>query len=110
MSSDDQILLARAASGDGEALDALMSRYASRVYCLAYGITRSSGDAEEVVQDVFLQIVQKALSKYHEFRIFGHTGCPSHAPRHRKPLDEESPSPDGASCFSYSRVRGKMVL
>jgi RNA polymerase sigma-70 factor (ECF subfamily) len=57
--SDDRSLLAAAAAGDGQALEALMSRYASRIYRLAYGITRSSGDAEEVVQDVFLQVVQK---------------------------------------------------
>ena len=36
-----------------------MSRYASRIYRLAYGITRSASDAEEVVQDVFLQMVNK---------------------------------------------------
>jgi RNA polymerase sigma-70 factor (ECF subfamily) len=59
VSADDHTLLTRAAAGDGDALEALMSRYGSRVYRLAYGITRSSGDAEEVVQDVFLQVVQK---------------------------------------------------
>jgi RNA polymerase sigma-70 factor (ECF subfamily) len=58
-SSDDRSLLAAAAAGDGHALEALMSRYASRIYRLAHGITRSSGDAEEVVQDVFLQVVHK---------------------------------------------------
>ena len=36
-----------------------MTRYSARVYRLAYGITRSAPDAEEVVQDVFLQIVNK---------------------------------------------------
>lgn len=36
-----------------------MTRYAGRIYRLAYGITRSAADAEEVVQDVFLQVVQK---------------------------------------------------
>src|ERR687888_1468419 len=36
-----------------------MGRYAARVYRLAYGITRNAPDAEEVVQDVFLQIVNK---------------------------------------------------
>src|SRR5438270_406107 len=59
VSADDRTLLTRAAKGDGEALEALMSRYASRIYRLAYGITRSAPDAEEVVQDVFLQIVNK---------------------------------------------------
>jgi RNA polymerase sigma-70 factor (ECF subfamily) len=53
------VLLTRAAAGDGEALEMLMTRYAGRVYRLAYGITRSASDAEEVVQDVFLQIVHK---------------------------------------------------
>ena len=59
MSGDDRTLLARAAGGDGEALETLMGRYAARIYRLAYGITRSAPDAEEVVQDVFLQVVQK---------------------------------------------------
>jgi len=36
-----------------------MARFASRVYRLAFGITRSAADAEEIVQDVFLQVVQK---------------------------------------------------
>ena len=36
-----------------------MRRYSNRVYRLAYGITRSAPDAEEVVQDVFLQIINK---------------------------------------------------
>jgi RNA polymerase sigma-70 factor, ECF subfamily len=59
VATDDRLLLTRAATGDGEALEALMSRYASRVYRLAHGITRSAADAEEVVQDVFLQMVNK---------------------------------------------------
>ncbi len=36
-----------------------MTRYSARIYRLAYGITRSAPDAEEVVQDVFLQIINK---------------------------------------------------
>jgi RNA polymerase sigma-70 factor (ECF subfamily) len=36
-----------------------MTQYSARVYRLAYGITRSAPDAEEVVQDVFLQIINK---------------------------------------------------
>ena len=59
MTTEDRNLLARAATGDVEALETLMTRYSTRVYRLAYGITRSAPDAEEVVQDVFLQIVNK---------------------------------------------------
>jgi RNA polymerase sigma-70 factor (ECF subfamily) len=36
-----------------------MEHYAPRVYRLAYAITRNSGDAEEVVQDVFLSVFRK---------------------------------------------------
>lgn len=56
---DNRALLMRAASGDPGALDDLMSRYSGRVYRLAHGITRNAADAEEIVQDVFLQIVHK---------------------------------------------------
>jgi RNA polymerase sigma-70 factor (ECF subfamily) len=59
VSTEDRTLLTRAAAGDAEALEMLMTRYAGRIYRLAYGITRSAADAEEVVQDVFLQVVQK---------------------------------------------------
>ena len=57
--SDEQLLLQHAAAGDAGALETLMNRYSSRVYRLAYGITRSAPDAEEIVQDVFLQLVRK---------------------------------------------------
>jgi len=59
MTSDEQGLLKDAAGGDVLALEALMSRYSSRVYRLAYGITRNTADAEEIVQDVFLQMIRK---------------------------------------------------
>ena len=59
MMSDEHLLLKDAAGGDASALEALMSRYGSRVYRLAHGITRNSADAEEIVQDVFLQMVRK---------------------------------------------------
>ena len=59
LGTDDRSLLARAATGDASALEILMTRYSARVFRLAYGITRSAADAEEVAQDVFLQIVHK---------------------------------------------------
>jgi len=49
-------------AGDATALEALMERYSSRLYRLAYGITRSSRDAEEVLQDVFLTVFRKIAS------------------------------------------------
>ena len=44
---------------DPEAIEALMGRFAAKAYRLAHGITKSSADAEEVVQDVFATIIQK---------------------------------------------------
>jgi len=52
-------LVERLRAGDVAALEALMSDYASRVYRLAFGITRDQGDAEEVAQDVFLTLATK---------------------------------------------------
>lgn len=52
-------LVKRLQAGDASALEALMKRYSSRIYRLACGITRSSRDAEEVLQDVFLTAFRK---------------------------------------------------
>jgi RNA polymerase sigma-70 factor, ECF subfamily len=52
-------LIERLRGGDASALEALMERYATRVYRLAHGITRNPADAEEVVQDVFLSLFRK---------------------------------------------------
>ena len=52
-------LIERLQGGDAAALETLMSQYGGRVYRLAWGITRDQGDAEEVVQDVFLTLATK---------------------------------------------------
>lgn len=57
--SGETHLIARLRAGDAEALEILMGRYSARVYRLAFGITRSDADAEEVVQDVFLSLFRK---------------------------------------------------
>jgi DNA-directed RNA polymerase specialized sigma24 family protein len=46
-------LVERLQASDASALEALMERYSSRLYRLACGITRSSRDAEEVLQTSF---------------------------------------------------------
>ena len=56
----DTRLVERLRAGDVAALEELMREYGGRVYRLAWGITRDQGDAEEVVQDVFLTIAQKS--------------------------------------------------
>jgi RNA polymerase sigma-70 factor, ECF subfamily len=52
-------LIDRLRRGDALALDTLVARHAGQVYRVAYGITLSAVDAEEVVQDVFLTLFRK---------------------------------------------------
>jgi len=56
---DDVQLVTRLRAGDVSALDTLIERHAPRAYRRAYAITRNHGDAEEVVQDVFLNVFRK---------------------------------------------------
>lgn len=55
----ERALVAMLRLGDPVALEALMTRYAGRVYRVAHGICRNQADAEEVVQDVFLTLYRK---------------------------------------------------
>ena len=53
---DDATLVARAREGDLRAFEALVGRYQRRIYQLAWRMTSSSGDAEDVTQEVFLTL------------------------------------------------------
>src|SRR5258705_7032370 len=55
----ERALIQKLRAGDAAALEILTSVHASRLYRLAYGITRNDADAEEVVQDVFLTLFRK---------------------------------------------------
>jgi len=57
--STEAELVARLRRRDAGALEVLMQHHAARVYRVAFGITRSQADAEEVVQDVFLSLFEK---------------------------------------------------
>jgi RNA polymerase sigma-70 factor (ECF subfamily) len=55
----DRALVERLRARDPAALEALMERHSSRVYRVAFGITRNHSEAEEVVQDAFLTLYRK---------------------------------------------------
>lgn len=61
---DDRTLVASASQGDLSAYDELVRRYQPRIYSLAYNMTSSKEDAEDMVQDVFV----KAYSSLKSFR------------------------------------------
>ncbi|MGH9221623.1 MAG: sigma-70 family RNA polymerase sigma factor [Vicinamibacterales bacterium] len=52
----DQDMLRRIAAGESAALGELYDRYGSQSYGLALRIVGNAGDAEEIVQDVFLHV------------------------------------------------------
>jgi RNA polymerase sigma-70 factor (ECF subfamily) len=58
----DEVLLAQLRAGDTAVLEPLMERFSGRLFRVAHGITRSASDAEEVIQDVFLSLLNKAAS------------------------------------------------
>jgi len=55
----DTALIARLRARDDSVLEVLMQRYSSRLYRVAFGITRSHVEAEEVVQDAFVTLFRK---------------------------------------------------
>lgn len=48
-----------AAAGDMEAFEKIYLRYHTRVYCLCLRMTRSVSDAEDLAQEVFVQLFRK---------------------------------------------------
>ena len=56
-------LIQRYQKGQSGAFDALFDRYKDYVYRVAFFLTRNSGDAEEVVQEAFIDVL-RALPRY----------------------------------------------
>lgn len=54
----DSELIDEIRGGNADALEDLMSRYESRVYSLAYRMLGNKEDAEDVLQDTFLNVVR----------------------------------------------------
>jgi RNA polymerase sigma-70 factor (ECF subfamily) len=61
--SDLAAIVERTRAGSADALAVLYGRYAVAVYRIAYGLTQSRADAEDVVQDLFLGL-PRALRSY----------------------------------------------
>jgi len=57
--SEDAALLIRVEGGDQEAMAALFDRYSGIVYSVAMRVLKDTGQAEDVMQDVFIQLWKK---------------------------------------------------
>lgn len=62
METDEQ-LIQRAADGEKVAFQDLILRYQSKVYAVAYKVTKNQKDAEDIAQEVFLQLY-RSLSQF----------------------------------------------
>lgn len=54
--ADDMGLLTRIQSGDQEAMSALFDRYGTMVYSVALRVLKDAGEAEDVMQEIFVQV------------------------------------------------------
>ena len=70
MPQSDAAAVALARDGDSEAFRALVERHGRAVYRLAYRMTGSQQDAEDVVQETFLR-AYKQLSRFESRANFG---------------------------------------
>jgi len=55
---DDAELITAAAAGDAQALDQLVERYGPQVYRFAMRVCRNQEDAQEILQDTFLNAIR----------------------------------------------------
>lgn len=65
----DELLMVRYQRGDRDAFATLVRRHKSRVYNFVLRHLRNGPAAEDVAQDVFLRVVQKAADFKHEARF-----------------------------------------
>jgi len=59
VTDDDQGWVERSLQGDHEAFEALVRRYQRMIYSLAYRMTGSAADAEDVTQETFIRAYQQ---------------------------------------------------
>jgi RNA polymerase sigma-70 factor (ECF subfamily) len=57
--AEDEALIARVQAGDEAALGVLLDRYSRLVISIGSRVLRDPGEAQELVQDVFLQVYRK---------------------------------------------------
>jgi RNA polymerase sigma-70 factor, ECF subfamily len=64
-SSDEELVRAFVGDKDEKAFNEIVNRYGDEIYRLALGITRNPSHAEDILQEVFVTLLQK-LDSFHE--------------------------------------------
>lgn len=90
----DEELAARAAAGVESAFEELVHRYNGRAYRLAYRLAGTEGDAQDAVQEAFLQVFRKIGSFRGEsrfatwlFRVVSNAALMQRRSRARRPAE-----------------------
>jgi RNA polymerase sigma-70 factor (ECF subfamily) len=106
----DEQLVARAASGDEAAFEALVERHQQRAYGLARRLVGSDSDAQDVLQEAFLSVYRKLSSFRGEsrfstwlYRIVTNAALMHLRARSRRrlePLDDHLPRFDGEGRYT----------
>lgn len=65
MEISDSVLVKQSIEGNRDSFETLVKRYKDNVYNLAYRMTKSSADAEDITQETFLRAYRK-LGRYNE--------------------------------------------
>ncbi|MCL4788277.1 MAG: helix-turn-helix domain-containing protein [Verrucomicrobia bacterium] len=63
MTDDDQGWIERSLQGDHEAFETLVRRYQRMIYSLAYRMSGTAADVEDLTQETFI-LAQEHLSKF----------------------------------------------
>lgn len=90
----DEALAARAAAGDSFAFESLVTRHEARAYRLAYRLVGADGDAQDALQEAFLQVFRRLGSFRGEarfstwlFRIVTNAALMQRRSRSRRPTE-----------------------
>src|SRR2546430_11586742 len=84
------ILVARAKSGDLEALEALYRAFETPVYNLGLRMLRSPEDAEDVLQETFLEVVRSIKQYRGEGHLWGWIRQIARSEEHTSELQSQS--------------------
>lgn len=115
--SEERALILRVQQGDTAAFQELVEGYVRRARAIAMRLMRNTEDADDLVQDAFLRVLQKIESVDPErqfgpwfFRVLVNTGLDTHRRRRTRQTEDEttevaSSDPDPAELTERREIR-----
>lgn len=115
--AEERTLVLRVQQGDTAAFQKLVEGYVRRARAIAMRLMRNTEDADDLVQDAFLRVLQKIESVDPDrpfgpwfFRVLVNTGLDTHRRRRIRRTEEEatdvaSADPDPAQLTEQSEIR-----